>query len=106
MIVEIYLHDPVDLDSRVDQVLLMGQVFFRFIVGDNIGGEILPVIAAPRTVVGLQPLLLNFFVIRLRSRVALVVCDDVGAHGKQVISVAFEITKQQQEKMISQRVKT
>ncbi len=52
----------------------MGQFFLGFIVGDNIRGEVLPVIAAPRTVVGLQPLLFNFFVIRLRGRVTLVVC--------------------------------
>ena len=67
MIVVIYLHDPVDFDSRIDQVLLMRQFFFRFVVGDNIRSEVLPVIAAPRTVVGLQPLLFDFFVIRFRG---------------------------------------
>ena len=56
----------------------MRQFFFRFIVSNNIRGEVLPVIAAPCTVVSLQPLLGNLLVIRLRGRVALVVCGEEG----------------------------
>lgn len=50
----------------------MRQVVLGLIVGDDVGGEVLPVVAAARAVEGLEPLLAGLLLVRLRCGVALV----------------------------------
>jgi len=60
-----HLHDPVDLDALVDKVLLVGQVILGLIIRDDVGGVVLPVVAAPRRVEGLEPLIAGLLLVRL-----------------------------------------